>query len=1230
MFRKFCETSLFSLVRAPASWYTVKNRENDMRLKKIEARGFKSFADRADIPFQDGFTAIIGPNGCGKSNVSDSIRWVLGEQSAKQLRGKVMTDVIFNGTETRGKMSYCEVSLLFDNSDKQLFPSLPFDEVLITRKMDRSAESEYYINRTRCLKRDIVNLFHDTGVGKDGYSIIGQGRVNEIMSAKPEERRKIFEEAAGISKAREQRKKSESELEKTRINLNSVNDVIAEIERRIGPLRKQAETALKAAALRDELKKQEVNLYIYNYENAQQIKQRIYDRIAATQKELQDKEKQLVDCINDYEKCLRESGGVDRLAEESNSELLALKVDAERTMGQANLVKERISNLQAEINRLSGELKSAEAQISVSDGLIKKCEERKQAETEAYLEASKEFEAKSKKLGFLSRDIEGRESELASKNDEYVEALKRLGELKGNQSGIIAEKAINEERAKNLQEMLSAKKASLDEAETDLSVYDSNVKKGKEEMRALSQKNNELLSGKLDAQEAVKGLEADVVTLNSKLGLAEGQLRLLVSVKDDYQGYQEAVKQLMRDARHDPALKSRIMGVLAEVITVPEGYESAIEYALGAALQNVLVEEPRDAAALITYLKQKSYGRVTFRPLTSCRPRGLGKEYLPALNEQGCFGIAAELVECEDRFYPFVQTLLGTTVVVDGMTTAERLYKKYNQGFKIVTLDGEIYARGGEITGGSRRTQNSGLLSQEKQIEQAKVNVDRIKSRIASLGAQREERLAEIAAAEEELQGISSRISEVSIETGLNENKARQAAETVEQLQTEIASDAQELEKVKAIIKALADSLTDIDRMEADVKQRQEEYGTLIEASRSQGTEQKSERETLSEEVMALRLRIAEQKNAIDGFDTELFRLRREENALKNEREELAAELEARNAELEKIRTAPSKTVFSEEDKKRIEELEKQIAGLSEMKRKLSERIVALDADRTRLTEEKTALSEKKIRDENMLESVDNQNAYLQQHILEEYDLTYTSALPLKDENFEHHGAKGVIAELKKSIAKLGEVNPLAVQDLADSEARLEEQTAQRDDILQACRDIKQVIDTITEEMRSKFLTAFNQINQNFHETFVKLFGGGSCDLKLDLSETDDPLEAGIEIFSQPPGKRLQNISLLSGGEQAFTAIAILFAILMLKPMPFCVLDEIDSALDDSNANLFAEYLRKFSEETQFIVITHRKATMRHASTIFGVTMEEKGVTKIVSISFDEAVKRADKINREG
>ena len=1197
-----------------------------MKLKNIELRGFKSFADKVDIPFLKGVTAIIGPNGCGKSNVADAIRWTLGEQSAKQLRGSSMQDVIFAGTDNRKSMSYCEASLEFDNSDKQLFPSLPFDDVVITRKLDRGGGSEYYINRTRCRKLDIVNLLHDTGIGKEGYSIIGQGRVKEIIDVKPEVRRKIFDEAAGISKFRAQRKASEDNLAKAEANLNTINELIGEIERQIAPLRKQAETAKKYAELREQLKIQEVNLYIYNYENNQKIKQKIYDRIEAAANELKQKEAAFIASVNEYEKCLRESGGIDRLSEDYNAELIALKVDAERVLGQANVAKERIGNIQAEINRLTTEVQSIEAQIAVSRELISKSEKGKEAELEAYTVSSKEYEKLASKLDLVSKTLEGRESDLEVRNREYVSALEHLGEVKGSVAGIMAEKTINEERLKNLKELLSSQKSQLDAEETNLSIFDSKAKAGKEEVRRLSVENNETRQLKNEASEAVKEIEHDISTLNSKLGLAEGQLRLFTSIKEEYEGFQEAVKRLMRDAKFDPALKSRIMGVLAEVITVPEGYESAIEYALGAALQNVLVETERDAAQLITYLKQKSYGRVTFRPLTSCRPRPFPNEYTPALHEQGSYGLASDLVKCDEKFMPFVKTLLGSTVVVDGMSTAERLYRKYNQGFKIVTLDGEIYSRGGEITGGSRRSQNSGLLSQEKQIEQAKKNIERIRSNIASLGAQREERLQEIDDAERRLGEISAEISSVSIEASLNEDKAKQAAEIVEKLRDEIAVNAREVEEVAVLISELANKLADIDKIETDVKEKQEKYSILLEASKSAGAEQKSERENLNTEVMNLRLKLAEHKNALDGYESELFRLRRDTGALEEERLDLLAELKNKRNDLDSIKNAPAKTVFSAEDEARIKELEKEIAGLSDRKKKLSNRIIELDAEKARLNEERSALAEKKIRDEGMIERVDDENRFLQEHILEDYNLTYTSALPLRLEDFEHHGAKTVINDLKKSISKLGEVNPLAVQDLADAELRRDEHIARRDDIQAAHDDILEVIRQITAEMTDKFTDAFEKINVNFQKVFVDLFQGGRGELRLDTKETDDPLEAGIDIFVQPPGKKLQNLSLFSGGEQSLMAIAIMFAIIMLKPMPFCVLDEVDSALDDANANIFAEFLKKFSAETQFIVITHRKATMRHADNIFGVTMEEKGVTKIVSISVEEAAKHAKEL----
>ncbi|MBO5654894.1 MAG: AAA family ATPase, partial [Clostridia bacterium] len=594
-----------------------------MNLKRIELHGFKSFADKTPIPLKDGFTAIIGPNGCGKSNVAEAIRWTLGEQSAKSLRGKSMQDVIFAGTEKRRSMSYSEVTLVFDNSDQHIFSTLPYDEVSITRKLDRSGLSEYYINNTRCRMKDIISILHDTGIGKEGYSIIGQGRIDEILSAKPEDRRNIFEEAAGISKLRAQRVEAERKLEKTALNLQTANEVIAEIEKQITPLRRQAETAKKWFELKSALKKQEVNLYIYNYENNESIKKKVYDRIDETNRQLQAKELAYNGAVQDYESTLRESALLDQTYDAENAELLSLKVDAEKVTGQVNVLKERISNYQNEQNRLNEELKSVDAQLVISAELIRNCEAKKEEVLQEYMAISKDYEQRNERLQLISRSIAGGESDLETKNAEYIAAIKELGDLRNNSSAYIQEKGVNEERAKNLLALINEKKAKLDEENTSLSITDANVKARREELRNILQECNETLSEKADATEAIKGINEDEVNLNSKRGYIESQLKLAISAKDEYSSYQESIKRLMGDAKHDPMLQSKILGVMAEVLVVPKEYESAIEYALGGNMQNVLVENERDAGALITHLKQKNYGRITFRPRTACKRRSL-------------------------------------------------------------------------------------------------------------------------------------------------------------------------------------------------------------------------------------------------------------------------------------------------------------------------------------------------------------------------------------------------------------------------------------------------------------------------------------------------------------------------------------------------------------------------------------------------------------------------------
>lgn len=640
-------------------------------------------------------------------------------------------------------------------------------------------------------------------------------------------------------------------------------------------------------------------------------------------------------------------------------------------------------------------------------------------------------------------------------------------------------------------------------------------------------------------------------------------------------------------------------------------------------MQNVLVETERDASDLINYLKQKNYGRVTFRPLTSCRPRTLTPENRGVVNEPGCYGLASDLIKYDRKFEGFIQTLLGTTVVVNNIDNAIRIFKKYNQSVKIVTLDGEIFSRGGEITGGSRRSQTQGLLAQEKNIEQAKANLEKVKNNIAILNTQREERESELRECEERMEQVNRELNELNIESTLNSDKAKQALDATTSLQEDISKNAQEYETVKARIAELEDKMSSIDELEKVVNERKEEYNAMLATSKNTSTEQKSEREIMAEQVTEMRVKLAGHKSVLDGCDQELFRFNHEREALEDEKLDVIAQLKHAQQNLDNISKSPEKTVLSKEDEERLNTIEEQIKNLSARKNSISEEIVDLNNKKTALMEERSALAEKKARDEVKLENADIDIRNQQQHILEEYDLTYSTCLELRDPEFKAYGAVTVIQELKKSINRLGDINPLALQTLKETEERLLEQTTYRDDIQKAYDDIVTIISELTGEMQTKFSDAFEKIGENFKEVFQQLFGGGKGELRLNMQDTDDVLEAGIDIYAQPPGKKLQNISLLSGGEQALTAISILFAILKLNPMPFCVLDEIEAALDDANVNLFAEFLKKFSDYTQFIVITHRKPTMRHADTIFGVTMEEKGVTKVVSIDFEEAAKHA-------
>ncbi|NLZ25644.1 MAG: chromosome segregation protein SMC [Clostridiales bacterium] len=1206
-----------------------------MNFKKLEIRGFKSFADKVTIEFKDGVTAIIGPNGCGKSNIADAIRWTLGEQSAKTLRGKSMQDVIFNGTENRRSLSYCEVSLYFDNEGGKVFPGLNFDEVVITRRLDRSGNSEYYINRSRCRMKDIINLTHDTGIGKEGYSIIGQGRIDEILSVKPDDRRHIFEEAAGISKFRYQRNEAERKLEKVSQNLSIANERIAELERQLNPLRKQAEATKKYFELKEALRKQEVNLFIYQYENNEKVKSKIYERLRKTNLELEENEHELQEAIREFDKLMEELAAIDDLSKALNAELLTLKVDAERIAGESKVFQLQLTNLTEDETRLKAERTSLETRLSTISERIENLKAQKEEKLKYFVSLDAEYKKCESEYNNLSEILAKEESELERKNLEYVRSVEELSALKGNLTGLTTEKGINIERQKNLSEALNLKRAQLDEQITAISIAQGTLDSIKEEIAELTQKNNEILSERMELKQAVEQYNIDIMRLNSKIGELDGNIKALISVKENYRGYQEAVKNLMNDAKSNPQLSEKIMGVVAEVINVPEEYITAIDCALGSTLQNVIVKTEDDAKHLINYLKMKRYGRATFRPLSACRDRAITDDIRAALNEKGCLGLASQLIKYNPIYNKLMAGLLGDTVVVDNIDTGVRLFRNYRQAFKIVTLDGDIFAKNGSITGGSVKSEKTGLLEQEKNIALAKEALDRQKASLDALTLRKLESEKEIETLTQEHNNIDGKLKELSLKRGLYEERVKLSSSQAEHIKAEIQKHTDELEHVNRLIEEIERQISSIDRLEMSVQEKKEKYGALNEQSKTISQEKKSEKERLYKRIMELRIEIATVKSAIDSLDTDIYNAQRDEASLKESLLDVNARLMTVTSRLDSLRNAPVKEQLSEKDLKRIEELEKEVENFSEKKKAMNARLSELDGIKSRAQEEKALLTEKKIRDEGLLERADIEINNMADYILNEYNLTYGNALEIKDENFKYYGAQSEIASIKREIARLGDVNLRALQDLQELEERYQMLTAERDDVQAAYDDLKKIITDLTAEMVVKFNDAFEKINANFQTIFKKLFDGGNAKLILEPLEPSedgkevDPLEAGIEIFSQPPGKKLQHISLLSGGEKALTAIAILFAILQLKPMPFCVLDEIEAALDDANANLFAELLRMFSDRTQFIVITHRKPTMRHADTIFGVAMEEKGVTKIVSIEFEEAVKRVDEAQKQ-
>ena len=1190
-----------------------------MNFKQIEMVGFKSFADPIKITFDNGITAIVGPNGCGKSNVADAIRWVLGEQSSKMLRGTSMQDVIFKGTEKRKSMSFCEVSLMFDNSNK-IFKS-EYDEICITRKLYRSGDSEYMLNRTNCRLKDIIEILHDSGIGKSGYSIIGQGKVEEIINSKPIDRRAIFEEAAGIAGFKAKKVDAERKLERTRDNLVRITDIVSELDRQLKPLRHQAEVAKKYLELKEKLKSLEVNAYIYQYDYAAANKAEIETKINAILEEMALRQGKLDQVILDYNQTFEHVNNIDSEITTLRDIILNITVQLEKQAGQTNLINEKIQTRKSEAKRLQEELNKINQNDEVFNNELNTKWADLNSKKNKLAQLNSQMEEVSAFYEQINSELTKSEDDAKETQRKLFETLSKLGDVKAQISALNAEKTTYSEQLKNLENNLNNVKVKLSESRTSVSECKQNIEVLTSNKNKLNAVINEHLSeqNRLDVQ--FKDAEANLNGINSNILSLEHRKKMLEDMQREYEGYNGSVKRLLTDAERNVNLKNKIVGVLASLIKVPQTYQAAIEMALGSAVQNVVTHSDDGAKELINYLKQREYGRVTFLPINTIKERYFDNAYRKLLNTQGVYGVASELISYNKNISNVISNLLGGTVVVDNINTAVNLAKQSHYSFRIVTLDGDVINPQGSITGGSKKAQVANLLSRETEIETSIKNLQKLQS-------DKEETLKTVSVLSNKLAAVNEVIKQKSNE--LREVELNLAAETERYekhnsisltLEEESNSLTGEIAKTSQIIEAITNEVNKI----SNTENLEDNPTSTFEENSSQFSQMRLKRDEYANKLTNLKVEIASVSSEILSLEGDIERIKFALSNNQSIREELNKSITENNAQLMAFESMVTTATHDESvnlDIKKLDETKAQVNELTTQKSTCQATLRQLEEERMALTAEVDKLQDKKHAQDIALSKIDTDIETLQERVWTEYELTYNTAQEYKLPEFDVKQGLVDINTLRREINKLGNVNVNAIEDVKLIEERHGSMYVQAQDLIKAEEDLKQIIKDLSEEMTARFDEAFNQINANFGVVFKELFGGGNA--RLQLVQTEDMLEAGVDIMAEPPGKKLSNITLLSGGEKSLTAIAILFAILRLRPMPFCLLDEIEAALDEANVARFARYLQRYSESTQFIVITHKKPTMEHADALFGVTMEEKGVSKVVSVKLTDAIKNIE------
>lgn len=1190
-----------------------------MFLKSIELQGFKSFADKICLNFNKGLTAVVGPNGSGKSNIADAVRWVLGEQSAKSLRGTKMEDVIFAGTQHRKPVGFAQVSLSIDNSDKAL--PIDFSEVTVTRRVYRSGESEYFINKTPCRLKDINELFLNTGVGKDGYSIIGQGKIDEILSTRPEDRRAIFEEAAGIMKYKLRKEEAERKLESTSQNLLRIDDIIHELESQLGPLQEQAEKARKYLNLSNELKELEVSLYLDSIEKSR-------EKIEETDAQLKEAEENIQEAKKRLEEKMRENRGktekLDKLKKDLETmrlELVELDKGIDQLDNQIKMDEEKISHIESsnaassqDIDELRARIKAMEADIQKRNERLSALEKDRVKYTELLYEAQERLAVVLSSLDESEKRIEFMKQEVMDKLDILSECRTRYNSLKN-------EKESFSERQKKLETEISRvildndnQRIQLEQVQNELHKQ-KNALEGKKEEIARTEEKLQNLKKELDA------LRREQNKYQSEVQAVQSRSRILKDMENSLEGYNHSVKAILKACREKKGFGDGIYGALAQLITVRENFETAIEVSLGQALQNIVTKDEYTAKNAINYLKENRLGRATFLPITSVKSRFLDFDTVKRLErEKGYLGIASDMVECDPMFGDIIGNLLGRTVVADNIDNGIEISRKFQYSFRVVTLDGEVLNPGGSMTGGSQPSKNSSLLSRNRIIKELEDKTHELTVKCRELERACRQKADEINKAEEYSAVIKKELQDLELTVLREGQRVLSIKDSMEELKSRqevlLAEKRELLENIKSTEEEI---LSEGERI-AEIEKSIAELKATIEENQQKRKEEQAARDAIHTDINDYKVSVNSIIESMDQTREAIRNLNEEKKLVEaninkriQEQTKNKDRIEALKSEIEGLRETIKKQSEIRVGKNlKIETLQEEISALEEEVSGMVEIVSAHNDTIHVLQEQYSRLEVRKTRLETELESIQNR-------LWDEYELTYGTALEYKKEITNLRQIQQRINDLKTEIRELGPVNVSAIEDYSKTKERYSFMVKQREDLVKSEEKLKLIIREMLTTMKKQFMEEFQLINRNFNEVFRDLFDGGRAEIVLE--DPENVLECGIDITAQPPGKKLQNMMLLSGGERAMTAIALLFAILKLRPAPFCILDEIEASLDDANVYKFAEYIKKFSNTTQFIVITHRKGTMESSDALYGVTMQEYGVSSVVSLKLSDVEK---------